>query len=268
MKTRKRLIPSALASLLILGSGLGLGIDVASAQFSRNSRWDSGWGYRCDLRGNRYDCDQGNRRDTRWDWREAQQRDWRIDQRRAFPEGRVSSGTIIPVSTTNRDRIVLRRNERLPLQVFVDRDIRANDTRQVVIPRDSIIEGELRPRSGGIVFEADTLLLRNGGDFRIRGRSETILPTRDHYARFPDRRSGPNLGGVIFSDAARILLSSVFGGRSSFDPALLGSIFNQRDRFDYDRYDRFDPRFRDDLVVISPARDLDVRLTSDLRIRH
>ncbi|NCJ05143.1 hypothetical protein GS597_01135 [Synechococcales cyanobacterium C] len=267
MSTRKRLIPSALASLLILGSGLSLGIDAASAQFRQGLNRDPGWGSRCDLRGNRYDCGSINQRDSRWDWFESN-RDWRTD-RRGFPEGRVASGTLIPVSTTNRDRIVLRRNERLPLRVFVDRDIRANDTRQVVIPRDSIIEGELRPRSGGTVFEANTLYLRNGGEYRIRGRSETILPSRDQFARFPDRRPSSNIGGVLLSDAARVLLSSVLGGRSTFDPGLLGGLFDLRGNSRRPHDDgRFDPRLREDLVVISPQRDLDVRLTSELRIRR
>jgi hypothetical protein len=163
--------------------------------------------------------------------------------------GQVDEGTTISTKAASRDRIVLEKNETLPLTLYVDRDIRDDGNRGVVIPRESRIEGRLKPRDGGVYFEADDLILRNGRRYGLEAESDII---------YPDRRSDrSSAGNARITDAARAILRSVLGGSNS------GDVFSRSDR---DIFSRSRSR-RDDVVVVYPDQDLDLRLTSDLRIR-
>ncbi|NJM95180.1 MAG: hypothetical protein HC792_01760, partial [Acaryochloridaceae cyanobacterium CSU_5_19] len=125
----------------------------------------------------------------------------------------------------------IRRNETVNLTLYVERDIRSDNSNRVVIPQNSRIEGRLRPRSGGVEFEADRLVLTNGRSYNLEARSEIIYPN--------------NRGPISTSSTGREILSTILG----------------------DRIDRRDDGDRDgNLVVIFPNRDLDLRLTEDLNI--
>lgn len=213
--------------------------------------WAPAWGYRCQEKdsGNRLEC----RRDRRVDDDDDDDDDWRHnDNRDRFQQGRLESGTIISVDARNNsNRIVLRRDERLNLTLIVDENVR-DDRGRVAIPRGSLIEGELRPSNRGIRFVADELILRNGRRYDIRAESDVIY-SDDRYA---DRRSGNN---SIVTGAARVILGSILGGRLGDNIGNLGNILND------DTFRR--SRDRDQLVVIYPDQDLDLRLRSDLVIR-
>lgn len=242
MKSKIRLLPTTLASVVLLGSGLG--IDSAQAQFSgRRPRSfpeaAERWGYECKRERRGYFCKAEDDRfgDDRFDDRRDQRRDrWR------FNRGRLYEGRTIRTSAKNRDRIVIRKNDDRDLTLYIDENIRADDTGRVIIPRDSRIEGRLRPRDGGILYDAKRIVLPNGRRYNLDAYSEIIYPNR----RVASRRTRT-------SDAAREVLATILGDRGR------GDVFDRRDDDYRSNRDR-------DLVVIYPDRDLDLRLRKDLKI--
>lgn len=242
MKSSKRWVPLYLA-LLISGVGFGTMIQAAEA---KPPDWAPAWGYRCKENGksNRQaDC----KRDDRYQRNDRNDRDG--DDDRYSRRGVLESGTQIETDYSGRDRIVLRRNEVLPLTLRVAEDVEDDDGR-VLIRSGSRIEGELRPSDGGVRFYARRLILRNGGSYRINAQSNVIRNYRD----FDDQ----DLDDTVVSRAARILVGSVLGSRGDLGD-ILGDVLEGRTRRD--------SRLRSDLVVVYPDRDLDLRLRSDLRIR-
>lgn len=243
MKSKIRLLPTTLASVVLLGSGLG--IDSAHAQFSgRRPRSfpeaAERWGYECKRQRSGYFCKVDDDRvddDDRFDDR----RDQRQDSQR-FNKGRLYEGQTIQTSAKNRDRIVIRKDDNRDLTLYIDDDIRADDTGRVIIPRNSRIEGRLRSRDGGIQYDAKRIVLPNGRRYNLDAFSEVIYPNR----RVASRRTKT-------SDGVRDVLSTILGDRRRRD-----------DDFDR-RNDDIDTRDRN-LVVIYPDRDLDLRLKKDLKI--
>ncbi|KAI9133983.1 TrbI/VirB10 family protein [Acaryochloris sp. CCMEE 5410] len=243
MKSKIRLLPTTLASLVLLGSGLG--IDAAHAQFS-NRRPRSfpeaaeRWGYECKRERSGYFCKGDDDRfddDERFDDR----RDRRSDRFR-FNKGRLYEGKTIRTSTKNRDRIVMRKDDNRDLTLYIEDDILADDTGRVIIPRNSRIEGRLRSRDGGIQYDARRIVLPNGRRYNLDAFSEVIYPNRQVASR-----------RTRTSEGVRDVLATILGDRRRRD-----------DDFDR-RNDDFDTRDRN-LVVIYPERDLDLRLKKDLKI--
>lgn len=247
MKSSKRWVPLSLA-LLISGMGFGTVIPAAEA---KPPKWAPAWGYRCKENG-KSNRNVNCKRDARYERNDRYERDDdddRYDDDRYSGRGVLESGTYIETDYSGRDRIVLRRNEDLPLTLQVAEDVEDDDGR-VLIRSGSRIEGELRPSDGGVRFYARRLILTNGDRYSINAQSNVIRNYRD----FDD----DDLGDTVVSRAARILVGSVFGSRGDLGD-ILGDVLEGRNRGD--------SRLRSDLVVVYPDRDLDLRLRSDLRIR-
>jgi hypothetical protein len=258
----KRWVPLSLALLLSTGTGLGISLQSAEAKPPDHA---PAWGYRCkesekigrDKYQRKVDCKRDARyeRDDRYN--RERDRDDRYDDRydrddwndRYSYQGILRSGTLIETDYASRDRIVLRRNETLPLTLRVSRDVRDSSNR-VVIRSGSRIEGELRPSDGGIRFFAQRLILTNGNRYQIDARSNVIRDSRG----FADR----NLNSTLVSEAARILLGSSLGRRADLGNVIADVLAGRN---------QGDSRLRSDLIVIYPDSDLDVTLRSDLRIR-
>ncbi|NJK42054.1 MAG: hypothetical protein HC934_13360 [Acaryochloridaceae cyanobacterium SU_2_1] len=231
MLMKTKLLPSLLTSMVVLSSGLFSSAAMAQSFPDVDSFDDVArrWGYDCRPQNEGYYCTKASRRrGDRWGSRDDRSRDQRSDR---FNSGRLFKGTVLPTQTRNRDRLTIRRNETVNLTLYVERDIRSDNSNRVVIPQNSRIEGRLRPRSGGVEFEADRLVLTNGRSYNLEARSEIIYPN--------------NRGPISTSSTGREILSTILG----------------------DRIDRRDDGDRDgNLVVIFPNRDLDLRLTEDLNI--
>ncbi len=248
MKTHTMAVRSVLASVMLVS--MGLGVDAAQANSRRDQdliNWGRRQGYECQRQRDGVFCRPYDK--TQDDDRFESDRTWRSNRIR---RGRVEEGTLIQTKSNRRGRIVLERNETLPLTLYVDRDIRDRNNRYVIIPRDSQIEGWLRPKNGGVRFEADDIILRNGRRYNIRAESDII---------YPDRRADRSTSGNSrISDAARVILGSVLG-RSN---GRIGDVFG---RSESDVFGSSRTRARRNVVVVDPERDLDLQLTSDLRIR-
>jgi hypothetical protein len=242
MKSQSRILPTTLASLILFSSGIG--IDAAQAQFSDRRRPRSfpeaaeQWGYECKRQDSGYFCRANDRSDRDDDWDDQDEDrgndDWR------FSKGRLYQGQTIRTTAKNRDRLVIRKNDNMTLTLYVDENIRGDDTDRVIIPRNSRIEGRLRPRDGGTQFEAERLTLPNGRRYDLDASSEIVYPNRQIASR-----------RTTTSDAAKDILSTILGDR-------------RRDDRD-DDIDRGSNQ-RGDLIVVYPDRDLDLRLEKDLRI--
>jgi len=246
MKSSKQWVPLSLALLI---SGIGFGTIIPAAE-AKPPDWAPAWGYRCKESGksNRQaDC----KRDARYERNERydDDDDRYDDEDRYSRRGVLESGTYLETDYSGRDRIVLRRNEVLPLTLRVAEDVEDDDGR-VLIRRGSRIEGELRPSDGGVRFYARRLILTSGGRYSINARSNVIRNSQD----FDD----DDLDDTVVSRAARILIGSVLGSQGDLGD-ILGDVLEGRTRGD--------SRLRSDLVVVYPDRDLDLRLRSDLRIR-
>ncbi|MGB7415427.1 MAG: hypothetical protein WA902_14570 [Thermosynechococcaceae cyanobacterium] len=235
-----RVAAQGLACLMLVTVGLGMAPARADSRRDQDLMdWGRRQGYECQRQSGGVFCRDNDDDRFRSGGRRGQ-----------VQNGRIDEGTTIETKAASRDRIVLEKNETLPLTLYVDRDIRDDSNRYIVIPRESRIEGRLRPRNGGVYFEADDLVLRNGRRYSLKAESNTIYPDRQ-----TDRSSA---GNSRVTDAARAILSSVLGGSNS----RIGDVFGRSDE------DIFrSSRRSKDVVVIYPDQDLDLRLTSDLRIR-
>lgn len=257
MNQSKRFVNLSLA--LLTTASLGFGV-VGSAE-AKPPDWAPAWGYRCksgekydgDKRNRKVDCKQKERDDDRSERERRQRRNRdryedRYEGDRNFDSGTLKDGTYIEVESRDRDRIVLRRDEVLPLTLRVARNVR-DDRGRVLIPEGSRIEGQLRPSDGGVRFFARRLILPNGDRYSLDARSDLIRRRTDLNDR--------DLEDTTVSRAARILIGSVLGSRDNLGGVLEDILAGRT---------RIDSRLRSDLIVVYPD-DLDLRLRSDLRIR-
>ncbi|MBW4574172.1 MAG: hypothetical protein KME08_02695 [Aphanothece sp. CMT-3BRIN-NPC111] len=232
IKSSKKFVPVSLVLLLCASSGIAINMGVAEAKPPRHA---PAWGYRCKnddraARSSNVDCQKNRDRNDRDEDRDDDDRydDDRDDDRSS---GTISDGTVLYVEYTGSRRITIPEDERYSLTLRVTRDIRNSDNR-VLIPRGSKVDGEFRPSGDGVRFVADTLTLPGGTRYRIDATSRVINDNGD-LASLPSR---------TISDAARIVIGSVLG----------------TDR---------DSRDNSDVIVLTPGRDLELTLRSDLRVR-
>ncbi|MBT9313772.1 S-layer homology domain-containing protein [Leptothoe kymatousa] len=123
----------------------------------------------------------------------------------------LSSGTRIPVTYADGDRIVLLPDETLPLTLQVA-DAVTDSRGQVLIPRNSEVVGELRPATSssgaGSQFVAQTLVLENGRRVNIQAQSGVITTTETI-------RRGASIGeifaGAVLGSGASAAIGSVTG---------------------------------------------------------
>jgi hypothetical protein len=254
---RRRIVGSLVAASMVLAGfvmPLTLNPTIARAD-DEEWRWeDHDQRARCDRFPWSNDC-QRDRNDRDWRDRDNNADGWnRNDRWNRGTDRRLSSGTLIPARVERGRRIVLRRDEEYPLRLRVTDDVRSNYRGRVVIPEDSVIEGNLIPYRDGYRFEAEEIRLRNGGTEDIEAVSSTL------YGDDREDRGG-GLGGILgdgtlISSAASIILESILGRRietGGISSSVLGGIFDRS------------PRARRELAVIYPNRDIDLRLTRDFR---
>ncbi|NEP48924.1 MAG: hypothetical protein F6K65_08865 [Moorea sp. SIO3C2] len=184
----------------------------------------------------------------------AQSRFYIEPQLAQFTQVIIPAGTLIPVESDDAKRVIVTRNETLPITVIVARDV-VSFSGTLLIPAGSEIEGEVRPVNGGSQFVAEELILRDSDQSlsidatsEVVTKTETITKDTD-----PDLLKGAAIGA-----AAGAVLSEIFG-KLEFWEVLAGAGLGlvtelllaggQEDV---------------EVVVIDPDTDLDVTLKSDL----
>ncbi|HEY9633004.1 MAG TPA: S-layer homology domain-containing protein [Coleofasciculaceae cyanobacterium] len=169
----------------------------------------------------------------------------------------IPAGTTIPVKYL-KDKILVTKDETIPLTVTVDRNITTSDGR-VLIPSGSQIVGELRPvkDQGGAQFVAKTLVM--GTQQMAINASSNVITTTETI------RKGINVGNLVknagLGTAAAAAISAVTGDRAIATEELLigggaGVVLTL--------ITNFLGLNSVDLISIAPNTDLDLKLNSDL----
>ena len=165
----------------------------------------------------------------------------------------VPAGTIIPVRY-DKDKIVLTKEETVPVTLTVGRDI-TSSRGTTMIPAGSLIKGSLKPVDGGTQFVAEEVTLyQDAQPEPINATSQVITRTET-----VSRRTNPNIfrGAAIGAGAAAIL-SEIFGKIDIWEVvggAGLGALAevllrNKRDV---------------EMVVVEPETDLSLTLQSNFQ---
>ncbi|MGQ4648708.1 S-layer homology domain-containing protein [Lyngbya aestuarii] len=170
----------------------------------------------------------------------------------------IPAGVSIPVKYGDSERILLTKDETVPLTLTVDANLTTSQGK-VVIPAGSQIEGELRSTEQGARFVAKTLLL-NGRRIPINGSSKLITTTETV------RKGGSVvtlLKNAALGTAAAAAISAVTGDRAiATEELLIGAGSGAA----LSLIQRFLGRNSVELISIEPDTDLDVTLSSDLVI--
>jgi hypothetical protein len=164
----------------------------------------------------------------------------------------IPAGTVIPVTYSEAERIVLTPEETSEVTLTVETDVRSSRG-TVLIPRGSRVEGQLQPADGGSQFVADELVLPSGRRYAIDASSDVVTRTETIT-----KDSDPDiLQGAAIGAAAAAVLSEVFGSIDFLEVlagagvgALASVLLDGRDE-------------EVEVVVVEPETDLDLTLRSD-----
>ena len=117
----------------------------------------------------------------------------------------IPAGTLVPVAYEEGDRIIVSATETAPVSLELYRNIR-NTNGDILIPRGSVIEGQLEPRDGGSQFVAQSIVI-DGNTYDFNAESQVI--TRTTTARDPNLLS--LLRNAVLGGGAAAGLSTVIG---------------------------------------------------------
>lgn len=182
---------------------------------------------------------------------------WNAPPRPTYSTLSVPSGTVIPVTYKEGDKILLKRDETMRLTLQVAQNI-SSPSGSVLIPAGSDIVGQLQPALDGSQFVAQELVLRNGRRLRFDARSEVVTKTEkiDRGAS-----TGQVLKGAVIGAAAATAISAITGDRAIATEEVLGGaglgaigglVFGRK---------------KVELISINPENDLDLTLRSPLALR-
>jgi hypothetical protein len=166
----------------------------------------------------------------------------------------LPSGTVIPATNREGERILVRPDETLPLKLTVANNVFA-PRGGIVIPSGSEIEGQFEPTRDGTQFVARQIRLPNGARYSLSARSRPItrIETIRRGAGTRTIVTGTLAGGATASIIAAALgksnvLKSLGGAGIG---ALSGYLLGRRSV---------------EVVVVDPRSDLDLTLDRDLRL--
>ncbi|MCU0536698.1 MAG: hypothetical protein MUD14_22655 [Hydrococcus sp. Prado102] len=191
--------------------------------------------------------------------RDRYERDRSFSRRVIVPEG-----TEIPVRYDEAEKILVTKDETVPVTLEVAANIR-NRNGDIIIPSGSEIVGEIQPVESeeGSQFVAETLVIKEDGE-TIRERS--IDATSDVVTRTETVEEGAGVGdilkGAAIGGAAAAVISAILGDKAIATEEVLGGaglgalagwILGDSEA---------------ELISIDPNSDLTLTLNSDLVIRR
>ncbi|HLP87068.1 MAG TPA: conjugal transfer protein TrbI [Nostocaceae cyanobacterium] len=189
------------------------------------------------------------------------QAQYRLNQSRNVT---IPSNVTFPV-TYEKEKIIVSPGETVPVTLIIAEDI-IDSRRNVLIPANTEVEGELRPvnvgsrtsnNRQGVRFVAKELVFASGKRQTINANSQTITKTEtiskgaDTGQILTDAAIGAGAASVIslITGNRRIELLEVLGGGAA---GALGSVLLRRNRAE--------------VYVLRPEQDLNITLTSSLTI--
>lgn len=169
----------------------------------------------------------------------------------------VPSGTVIPVTYDQGEKILLKRDETMPLTMKVAQNI-TSPSGSILIAAGSQIVGQLQPAKDGSQFVAQELVLRNGRHLRLDARSKVVTKTEKI-----DKGASTSqvLKGAVIGAAAATAISAITGDRAIATEEVLGGaglgaigglVFGRK---------------KVEVISINPNQDLNLTLRSTLALR-
>lgn len=167
-------LPLSFATILLCTStGIAISTSIAEAKPPNNA---PAWGYRCKQDPNnckkQRDRNRDNSRNDRDDDRDRDDDDDNNDNSN-YDRYTLPARTTLNSEYSGSSRITLRRNQTYPITLSIVSDIK-NNRNQVIIPRNSRIEGEFRSTNRGFQFVARSLILSNGRRYQINATSRVL----------------------------------------------------------------------------------------------
>lgn len=170
---------------------------------------------------------------------------------------RIATNTLINVRYPQSQKIVITPGENQNLVLLVTDNI-TNTQGQIIIPRDSQIEGQLTSRFNGSQFMGAQFIAQRliiGNQAYTFNASSRLISSQP--AEAVNQQGG--VADAVISTAARSILGNVLGGGGGFSlEGILGSILGGGNR------PASNPSTGNQLVIINPATDLQLTTQSDL----
>ncbi len=184
------ILPLSLATILLCAS-TGIAITDLIAEAKPPSHAPA-WGYRCKQDSN--NCKKHKDRDNRDNSRDDRDDDDENNDNSNYDRYTLPARTTLNGEYSGSSKITLRRNQTYPITLRIARDIR-NNQNQVLIPKNSRIEGEFRSTNRGFQFVARSLILSNGKRYQINSNSKVLSYTT---------QNGANSNVVVINPRTRI----------------------------------------------------------------
>lgn len=187
-----------------------------------------------------------------------------VQRNNNYRQAVIPSGTSIPVRYGEDKRILMAKDETIPLTLEVARNIRDNRG-NLVIPAGSQISGQLQPAGRGARFVAKKLLLDDGREISLNATSNIITRTETI-------KKGANpkeiLGGTVAGAGAAAIIAGLTGDRNiNALEVLTGAAIGTIAGWALPETGVIGGGSRD-LISIEPDRDLTLTLRSDLYTRN
>ena len=169
----------------------------------------------------------------------------------------VPAGTNIPVVYERAEKILVTRNETLPLTVTVAANIR-NRQGDILIPYGTQVVGQIQPAMNGSQFVADYIILEQNQQTYLQATSQVITRT-EVVEEGADAIT--ILQGTLVGTAAATLIAAVTGDTAiATEEVLAGAALGTLGGWLFGGGEA-------ELIAIYPNTDLSLTLQSDLEIQ-
>ncbi|OUL32791.1 S-layer protein [Nostoc sp. T09] len=168
----------------------------------------------------------------------------------------IPQGTAIPVKYDKAEKILVTKDETVPLTLTVSQNVVTQEG-SVVIPAGSQVIGQLKPAQGGSQFIAQKLVLTTGQEYQINATSEVI--TKKETVN-KGTSTGAIIQNTVLGAGAAAAVSAVTGDRAIATEevlggagvgALIGLFFGKKSV---------------DLIAIDPNTDLQMTINQNLLV--
>ena len=167
---------------------------------------------------------------------------------------RLETGTVIPVIYEEGEKILVTKEETMPITVKVLENV-TNNFGEVIIPAGSEITGEIQPAGGGSRFVAQSLWLPNQSEIPLAASSAVVTRT----VTIEDGKNTDAIWqGAVAGAAAATIIAGVTGDTAIATEEVLGGAgVGALAGF------LFGGNYTKELISIDTQRDLDLTLESD-----
>ena len=182
------------------------------------------------------------------------------DRRYQTAQASLNRGTQIPIRFNEASKILVSKDETLPIELTVARNVRDNEGR-LIIPEGSLIKGQIEPAGRGSRFVAREVIFDNGDRLPLQATSRIVTRTETIQE---GASTDEILGGTLAGAGAATLIAGLTGDRKIGALEVLagaavgalagwalptGGVVGGGEK---------------EVISIDPDRDLTLRVTSDV----